>query len=369
MLTNILFSDSKTPYRDIQHLAHLIEGNKIFKNYDLALFILPTYYNFEVAKNFLNKFFGEKPFIAFYSTFVGSNNFFTTEGLVGLFLKGEKKPLTYSINVFDNLLSLENFLESHPEAAHLIFIPYPFRRFAENFNYFKEITVKETPVSGLITGGMDYNGIYPVIVNDSVVNDGSVAVLSLEEGKACLRSTINFKKLGPPFSFTASKGYLMETVDDQPAVEFFRTILNKFGMDVLKADYLTGFPMLIKNQEEEVEFNKLIRFPKEEEEGNIAFWANLPTRGFFHFTYLLSDRSKIKNILKKHCDLYPVADLGLFFLCVGKSIFLNLEEELKFLRKRLQFPFLVVGSYGELCTYRNRLWILNGSTTFVLIKT
>lgn len=369
MLTNILFSATNFPYKDIQFFARQIESNKLFKNYDLAIFILPTYYQFDVARNFLNKFFGKKPFLAFYSTFVASNDFFTTNGLVGLFLKGESEPIKYSINVFNNISTFEAFLRAYSDVFHLIFIPYPFKKFAENFNYFEGLKVDNTPVSGLITGGSDYNGRYPIIINDKIIEDGNIVVLSFTEGKACLRSAINFKKLGPPFSFTASKGYLMETVDEQPAVTFFKTILSKLGTNTLSADYLTGFPMLIRNQETEQEFNKLIRFPKEEEDGKVAFWANLPDKGNFYFTYLLSDRVKINNILKKHCELYPVADLGLFFLCVGKSIFLNLEEELHFLRRKLQFPFLVMGSYGEICSYGNRLWILNGSTTFMLIKT
>ncbi len=83
MLVNIIFSETRVLYRDVQNIFTLIEKNSVFSSYDLAIFVIPPIHDKEVVKNYLKSFFGDKPFIAFYSNFVGSNGFFTKEGLVG----------------------------------------------------------------------------------------------------------------------------------------------------------------------------------------------------------------------------------------------------------------------------------------------
>ena len=367
MLANVLLSETGVLYKDIRNLYAKIEKDRVFKDYELALFILPTPYNPKVAKHYLDKFFGKKPYIAFYSNFVGSNDFFTHSGLVGLFLKGEgEKKLSCEINVFENLTQFGKYVREKPAEVFIVFVPYPTEEFRKNFNYFLGLENLKTNVTGIFTGGFDYTESYPVLTHEGIVEDGKIAVLSLCNVGACLRSGVNFKKIGPPFNFTATDSRFMVAIDGQPAAKFFKDIL-KLDTQNITAEYLTGFPMLIRTESDE--YNKVIRFPKETRGNFVAFWGNLPEKGQFHFVYLLPDKSKIKTILKKHCeDLYPVADLGLFFSCVGKSVFVNPEEDLEFFRKKIQFPFAVIGSYGELYTYNGKIFMLNGSTTFLLLR-
>ena len=367
MLANVLLSETGVLYKDIRNLYTKIEKDKVFRDYELALFILPSQYNPQVAKHYLDKFFGERPYIAFYSNFVGSNDFFTTSGVVGLFLRGEgEKKLSCEIKVFDNLTEFGRYIGEKSAEVYTLFVPYPTEEFGKNFNYFADLDGIAAPITGLFTGGFDYGKSYPVLTDREIVEDGRIAVLSFCDIRACVRSAVNFKKLGPPFNFTATDARFMVSVDGQPAAKFFRDIL-KLNAEWITAEYLTGFPMLVKTERDE--YNKVVRFPKETRGNFVDFWGNLPEKGQFHFVYLLPDKAKVKSILKKHCDnLYPVADLGLFFSCVGKSVFVNPEEDLEFYRRKIQFPFVVIGSYGEIFTYNGKVFVLNGSTTFLLLR-
>jgi hypothetical protein len=366
MLVDILISESGVLYKDIKNLSERVKENPFISPYDFALFILPSDYNPTVAAEYLNTFFGEKPFLAFYSTFVASNDFFTDKGLVGVFLKGFKKSPCCILETFDNLQSLENYLKSQPNKVHVVFIPYPLKEFGKKLRFFEGLEGYDATVSGLITGGADYRRSYPLLTNGGMVEDGRVAVLTFEGVQGCLASAINFKKIGPPFDFTAEDIHCLKTIDGSDAVTFFSEILKK-DKKQLDHETMVGFPMLIKTEGNE--YRKLIRFPKEVENGRLIFWSNLPPRGQFHFIYLLPDRKKIKSLLKRKChEFYPYCDFVLLFYCIGKSIFVDPKEDIEFLRKKLSVPFLVIGSYGELYTQNRKLYVLNATTTFLLLK-
>lgn len=368
MLVNIIVSETGVLYRDFLNISLPIENHPVFSSYDLAIFVIPSIYEKEVVKKYLKSFFRKKPFIAFYSTFVGSNDFFTTKGLVGIFLKKAYDSSACEIKIFEELEQFKQYIASRNDESfvHLVFVPYPLVKFRQKFNFFEVIENVKTPISGLITGGYDYKGQYPIIVNGDEVKDGQIAVLTFKNLKGCLASSISFKKIGPPFEFTSEETYKLKTVDGQDAIDFFLEILRKQTKE-LSPEILVGFPMLIRD--ENGNYRKLVRFPKEVRDRGIVFWANLPVKGKFHFVYLLPDRMKVKNILKRHCNgFYPVSDLALFFYCVGKSAFINPEEDVAFIGQKLSIPFLVVGSYGEIFTFKGKLYILNGSTTFLLLK-
>ena len=366
MLVDVLISESGVLYRDIINLAREVRENPLLSSYDFALFVLPSDYSPAVADRYLKTFFGEKPYLALYSTFVASNDFFTENGVVGIFLKGLKNSPCCGLKIFDNPKGLEDYIKGQPDRVHVIFIPYPLREFGKKFRFFEGLEGYDATVSGLVTGGSDYRKRYPLLSNEGMVEDGRVAVLTFEGVDGCLASAINFKKIGPPFDFTAEDIHCLKTIDGSDAVSFFSEILKK-DKKQLDHETMVGFPMLIKTEGDE--YRKLIRFPKEVENGRLIFWSNLPPRGQFHFVYLLPDRKKIKSLLKKKCQgFYPYCDFALFFYCVGKSIFVDPKEDIEFLRKKLSVPFLVIGSYGELYTQNRKLYVLNGTTTFLLLK-
>ncbi|RTZ70054.1 MAG: hypothetical protein DSZ30_01400 [Aquificaceae bacterium] len=368
MLVNIIFSETGVLYRDVQNIFTRIEKNPVFSSYDLAIFVIPPIYDKEVVKSYLKNFFGGKPFIAFYSNFVGSNDFFTEKGLVGIFLKKAYENSFCEIKIFENLEGFKQYIANRNTKSfvHLIFVPYPLVNFRQKFKFFEGFENVKTEISGLITAGYDYDREYPIIVNGKEVKDGRIAVLTFNNLKGCLASSINFKKIGPPFDFTSEDTYKLKTVDGQDAIDFFLEILKR-ETNELSPEILVGFPMLVKNEGDN--YRKLVRFPKEVRDGELIFWANLPEKGQFHFVYLLPDRVKVKNILKRHCKgFYPVSDFAIFFYCVGKSAFVNPKEDAEFIGKRLSIPFVIVGSYGEIFTFNEKIYMLNGSTTFLLLK-
>ena len=372
MFANVFYSSEGTLYKDFFNLYKTVEDNGIFLDYNFAIFVLPSYYKLEVAKYYLDKLFGNKPYVAFYSNFVASNDLFSLNHLVGMFITSDKVKENVScfLEGFNNPEELVEYISSRniENFLHFIFVPYPLKGFRKNFLTLRDgLPSLKATVVGALTGGLDYTREYPVITDRGVFKDGSFVVFSISGAKYCYNSIVRFKKLGPPFSFTSDGKYTVKTIDGKDAALFFSRLL-KVEVSRLTAEYLTAFPMFLK-PDEKYSLHKVIRFPKEVVEEGVLYWGDVPKKGEFNFIYLLGDSDYWSYTLEKRCSgLYPVSDFGIFFYCVGKSVFANPEKDIKELAKHLQVPFLVIGSYGELTTYRGKLYLLNGSTTFTLLR-
>ena len=373
MFATVLHSSEGTIYKDFYNLFGKIESSGLFINYNIAIFVLPSHYKPEVANYYLTKLFGDKPFVAFYSNFAASNNFFSSNHLVGMFITSDPlmdRDISCNVNGFKSVGELVGYLNEKNDKStlHYILVPYPIDRFREQFwelkNYLLPINSK---VIGALTGGLEYERSYPVITNSGCYWDGSLVVITVEGAEGCIRSKIKFKTLGPPFSFTSDGRFTILTIDNTPAAEFFAKLL-KIKKRELSAEYLTAFPMLL-NPEKNGFSKDIIRFPKEVVNGGVLYWGDIPYKGEFNFVYLFGDGKTWKKTFKKYCShLYPVADFGLFFYCVGKAVFTDPQKDAEYLSRYLQIPFLMVGSYGEFISYNEKLYWLNGSTTFSLVR-
>lgn len=368
MFVSIFKGDGQTVYKQIFSVFQQAANAKVFRDYDFALFILPEWFNVKFAKHYIDKIFGKKPYLAFFSTFTATGEFFTDSALVALFFKLEEKEEFY-IQQFRTTEEFKSYLSSQDQnnALHILFVPSPHERFKELFPSLKEgVSLKESTLTGIITGGNFYGKSYPLISNGRICPDGCFSLLTLKNTDNCNGNTISFKHIGPPFFFSSWDNYTIGRIDDRDARKFFEELLE--GRDRLTPEYLTGFPMVLK-PEDENSFPKVVRFPKEGTEKGILYWADVPARGEFHFIFLLGDKEKLRDTLKRKCSKGSLIwDFGLFFYCIGKAAFVAPEEELEFLNQFLQFPFLLVASWGEFTTYRGQIFWLNGSTTFSLMR-
>ncbi len=166
-----------------------------------------------------------------------------------IFLKKAYDNSFCEIKIFEDLERFKQYIASRNDESfvHLVFVPYPLFNFRLKFKFFEGFENVKTKISGLIAAGYDYDREYPIIVNGKEVKDGQIAVLTFNNLKGCLASSINFKKIGPPFDFTSEDTCKLKTVDGQDAIDFFSEILKRETKE-LSPEILIGFPMLVKKE-------------------------------------------------------------------------------------------------------------------------
>ena len=367
MPVNVIYSKTGLLYKDIYRIHREIINNPVFSRYDLVFFSIPSDYRPDAVKHYLDELFFHGFYVGFYSIYSASNAHFSDKAIAAMFIANyQRETISKSHRIFNNLTDLHDYLrffENDRRTTHFMFVPYPLKNFRERFADIEEVLKGlKTPVVGLFTGGLDYTREYPVIIPDGFVRDGEVLVVSLKNVVECSSSVSKYTTIGPPFEFTA-KGFVMETIDGESAASFIRKVLKKKETNI-GADVLTGFPVLIETENGE----RILRFPKELIGDKLLFWSPLPPKGKFRFVYIEGCEKELLHQLLKECEKFYPCEAGLFFNCVGKSAYFDPHREWSLIRHNFQYPFLMVGSYGEILNKDGNFRIINGSLTFSLIK-
>ncbi|NPA14662.1 MAG: hypothetical protein GXN97_05705 [Aquificae bacterium] len=371
MLVEFLYTKEHIPYRAFSEIKKQQKQHPFMSDYDFAFFILPLSFGAKESEFYLRKFFSDRPFVAFYSSYIGTPDGFFEEFPVAVFFKrentawGDFSLKTYSLEK----INLKELLREYnlPQYIHLLIVPgntQP-KEFLKFFVLLREtITNLKTKIVGWITGGDHKNGYYPVFTHNKTLKEKEFIVLSFGGFNYEAKTLIEFTPIGPPFEFERGDLNEMVKIDEKPALDLFKEVLPKD----FPLDHIVALPLSIKpvNGSSFVKKPPLVRFPKELDtrRGTLTFWADLPKKGSFQFIYLRNLDKKFSRVFIKTQGW----DFGLFLNCYGRRFYLEPKEEYQILKKHFKYPFLMVSSFGEFSTVRGRLNLFNGTNTFLLLR-
>jgi hypothetical protein len=224
-----------------------------------------------------------------------------------------------------------------------------------------------------ITGGLAGDGTRfgtTYVIAQGPAETGMVAAIGFygETLRAKSGCFAGWDEFGPERVITRSKGNVLYTIDDKPALELYKSYLGEFATDLPGSGL--RFPMSIRQN---TDATPLIRtlLAVDEEVQSLTFAGDVPQG---HLCRLLKTNM---DLLIEHAGLAAEASkmdqddefLVIAVSCVGRRLVLGqlCEEELEIIRETLGDKAIITGfySYGELsekgesrCTLHNQTMTL-----------
>jgi len=217
--------------------------------------------------------------------------------------------------------------------------------------------VSHVPVSGGMAGDGDRFQETWVIAND-YPKQRRIVALGFYGEKLTISSCAygGWSEFGAHRVITRSEGNVLYEIDNQPALELYKTYLGDYAKELPNSGL--RFPLSIKENDDDVEVIRTL-LAIDEEENSITFAGDVP-EGFRarlmkpDLDILIDAASqaaaKIKNANEKQA-------LGLVVSCVGRKIILGpmVDEELEAIEDELGSNVSLTGfySYGEISPFEH----------------
>ncbi len=235
--------------------------------------------------------------------------------------------------------------------------------------------IKETAGNNLLMfGGLagdDGKFVETFVFDENKVSNRGAVVVVFDSTKVNLSgmATSGWVGLGMNLTITKSKGNVVYTVDNKPALDVYLEYLN-IDVDDMPAIGLE-YPLLIKREDNIDALRAVTGIDKNDRsllfagsvpEGSTVMFSSSPG-----FEVIESTKSKVLDFADKH----PESDMFLLFSCVARHLALGpmVEDEIKLVIDKWNVPVAGFFTYGEIGTNPGKACdFYNQTYTLVSIK-
>lgn len=214
--------------------------------------------------------------------------------------------------------------------------------------------------------GLDYT---LVLDTDGVYDDAIVAVGLYGDNLEVNTATSAYSKTGMAIEITASEDNIIYEINNQPALDFFASVLN----DQYKTDLASMLftPIVILDHETlEPVFSRVAYY--QQEESKQLYCAGAIPMGPAYLVNMTEGKNNLDDTIKTTEKLtnLPAAELALVASCVGRKNVLNVEwpKEISAIHKILRgipnFGFYAYGEIGK--TQNNTLSVFHNHALSIL---
>jgi PAS domain S-box-containing protein len=222
---------------------------------------------------------------------------------------------------------------------------------------------KAVVAGGMAADGLDFKQTYTVF-GSKVFSGGAVcACLSGDDLLAYEEYNLGWKAVGPSFTITKSDGARVYEIDNKPVKELYAEVLGDFAVKNMPASTIE-FPLIYKEGDLVVARSMLsvladdtILYAGNLEEGQKVYFG-IGSRDLVN-KFTLQKRVETEQEEMQACFIYS---------CIARKEFLGEDLQKSFEKLNAIAPSSGFFTYGEFFLNKNRIQLLNVTTTMLFLR-
>lgn len=224
-----------------------------------------------------------------------------------------------------------------------------------------------TMFGGLAGDDSKFEGTY-VFTEKEVLSNGAIMLL-LDKEKINVSgiASSGWIGLGADLKVTKSSGNIVYTIDNQPALDVYKSYLNVTDEELPAIGI--EFPLMIKRESQEIALRAVTGIDREQR--SLIFAGSVPQDSMVTFSSS-PGFEVVKTTTSKLTEFYdkdPQADMFILFSCMARHLALGpmVSQEIKFAADKWKAPVVGFFTYGEIgMNYSNTCDFFN--QTYTLVK-